>query len=152
MSPLTNRDDHRPTSASVSVSRRESRSARVPVRHRGQGADLEEVPVDAVRQLRELPERGLVQVDRLGVREDAGGGLGGAMVVLERPRAVSGAGVLVGQLCGHLVGAARVQELQCLRQPTVQEPARRRTHLLVRRVAQQVVGEVVAAAGLVQDP
>ena len=121
-------------------------------RHRGQRADLQQVAVEAVRQLRELPERGLVQVDRLGVREDAGGGLRGAVVVLECPGAVSGTGVLVGQLPRHLVGAAGVQELQRLRQSAVQEPARGRADLLVRRVAQQVVGEVVAAAGLVQDP
>ena len=121
-------------------------------RHRGQRADLQQVAVEAVRQLRELPERGLVQVDRLGVSEDAGGGLRGAVVVLECPGAVSGTGVLVGQLPRHLVGAAGVQELQRLRQSAVQEPARGRADLLVRRVAQQVVGEVVAAAGLVQDP
>ena len=76
---------------------------------------------------------------------------GGAAVVADRPVGAPAAGVLLGELRRHGVGVVGVQQLQALRDAPVQQPAPGRAHVRVGGVAEQVVGEVVAATDLAQD-
>jgi outer membrane protein TolC len=59
--------------------------------------------------------------------------------------------VLVRQLGGHVVELTSVDELERLGQAPMVEPLTRRGDRGVRSIAEQVVGEVVAKPGLVQD-
>ncbi len=78
--------------------------------------------------------------------------VGGAPVVGHGPPRPPAAGILLRQLSRDRVRVVSVQQLECLRHAPVHEPALRRAHLRVCRIAEQIVGEVVAVTELAHDP
>jgi hypothetical protein len=59
--------------------------------------------------------------------------------------------VLFGQLSGDIVLALALENLETLRDPTVQQPSLRWRYQRVRRITYQVVGEVVSAGMFCED-
>ena len=84
--------------------------------------------------------------------EHARGDVGGAPVVGHRPLRPPAAGILLRELSRDRVRVVGVQQLESLRHAPVQQPALRRADLRVCRIAEQIVGEVVAVAELAHDP
>ena len=121
-------------------------------RHRLQNRKFPGVPVPPGRHGRDDRQRLLVQPDGLGVAEPGRRDLGRSLVVGQRPRGPPAAGVLLRELGRDRVGVLGVEQLEALGDPAMQEPAFRRADRRVCRVAQQVVGEVVAVPELVHDP
>jgi hypothetical protein len=59
--------------------------------------------------------------------------------------------VLFGQLSGDIILALALENLETLRDPTVQQPSLRWRYQCVRRITYQVVGEVVAGGLFSED-
>ncbi len=93
-----------------------------------------------------------VQPDGLGVGEPAGRDIGGPLVVGHRPLRPPGPRILLGELGRDAVRVLGVEQFQALGDAPVQQPAFRRADLRVGRLAQQVMGEVVAIPELPHDP
>ena len=78
--------------------------------------------------------------------------VGGAPVIGHGPPWPPAAGILLRQLSRNRVRVVSVQQFECLRHAPVHEPALRRADLRVCRIAEQIVGEVVAVTELAHDP
>ena len=78
--------------------------------------------------------------------------VGGAPVVGHGPPWPPAAGVLLRELSRDRVRIVSVQQLERLGHAPVQEPSLRRADLRVRRIADEIVGEVVAVTELSHDP
>ena len=97
-------------------------------------------------------ERTFVEVHALGPCEAIRRRFSGQGVVPQRPVRLAAAGVLVGELGGHLVELPRVQDLQCLCQASMEQPPPRGADLVVGGLTEQVVREVVAVGDVPDDP
>ena len=110
------------------------------------------VPVPALGQAVHDRQRLPVQPDRLSMGEPACCDVGGTPVVSHGPHRPAAPGVLLRQLSGDRADVLRLEQLERLRDPPVQQPPFRRADLGISRFPEQVVGEVVAVPELVHDP